>query len=84
MLELKTVNLKRSKVNLTAFLGKTQISVNELKNLRPGDLIQVDKEATDELILQIEGRNKFAGVPGQLRGRRAIRLTRPAAIDEPL
>ncbi len=77
-------NLVNSKVDLTAFLGQTRIKLDELRNLRPGDILQLDKPSTGEMILQIEGRNKFAGVPGQLRGRRAIRLTRPAAIDESL
>ena len=76
--------LTKSRVTLTAFLGRAAIKLNELRTLRPGDLIQLEKGAADELIIQIEGCNKYAGRPGQLRGRRAMRLTRPAAIDEPL
>lgn len=85
-LEKKRINrnLSNSKVDLTAYLGQAGVTVEELRNLRPGDIIQIDKPATGELVLQIEGRNKFAGVPGQYRGRRAIRITRRAAIDEPL
>ncbi len=77
-------NLSKSKVDLTAFLGQTQISLNELRSLRPGDIIQLDKTVNDQFVLQIEGRNKFAGTPGQLRGRRALRITRSAEIDEKL
>jgi flagellar motor switch protein FliM len=77
-------NLVKSPVTLTAFLGEAQIKLSELRSLRPGDIIQLDKLAAGELIVQIEGRNKYAGRPGQVRGRRAMRLTRPAAIDEPL
>jgi len=77
-------NLARSKVHLTAFLGRTRLRVSELRALRPGDLLPLEKLVSGEMILQIEGRNKYAGVPGQLRGRRAFRITRPAAIDEPL
>lgn len=75
-------NLRKSKVGLTVFLGRAQIRLSELRTLRPGDIIQLEKGAKQDLIVQIEGRNKYAGVPGQLRGRRAIRLTRPAEIDE--
>jgi len=77
-------NLTRSKVALTAFLGRAHLQLGELRALRPGDIIQLDKLVNEELILQIEGRNKYAGVPGQVRGRRALRITRSAAIDEPL
>lgn len=77
-------NLNKSKVEIAAFLGQTQLTLNELRHLRPGDIIQLDKEKDQEMIVQIEGRNKYAGMPGQLRGRRAIRLVRPAPIDEPL
>jgi len=77
-------NLARSRVSLTAFLGHTRLRVSELRALRPGDLLPLEKPVSGEMILQIEGRNKYAGVPGQLRGRRALRITRAAAIDEPL
>ncbi|MEW6197601.1 MAG: flagellar motor switch protein FliM [Planctomycetota bacterium] len=75
-------NLRKSKVGLTVYLGRAQIRLSELRTLRPGDIIQLEKAANQDLIVQIEGRNKYAGVPGQLRGRRAIRLTRRAEIDE--
>lgn len=77
-------NLTKSRVDLTAFLGRARLSVSDLRDLQPGDIIQLDKEKTEDMILQVEGRNKFAGVPGQLRGRRALRITRTADIDEPL
>jgi len=75
-------NLTKSKVRLTAFLGRAQIKLTELRALRPGDIIQLEKHVNQDLILQIEGRNKYAGTPGQLRGRRVLRITRRAEIDE--
>lgn len=77
-------NLTKSKVHLTAYLGRAHIRVSELRSLRPGDIIQLEKHFQNELIMQIEGRNKYAGLPGQLRGRRAIRITRHADVDESL
>ncbi|HPM24291.1 MAG TPA: flagellar motor switch protein FliM [Phycisphaerae bacterium] len=75
-------NLTHGKVGLTAFLGRAQVRLSELRALRPGDIIQLEKHVKKELLLQIEGRNKFAGVAGQYRGRRALRITRRAEIDE--
>ena len=77
-------NLSKSKVNLTVFLGQTKIHLNDLRNLQPGDIIPLEKRVGEELILQIEGRNKYAGQVGQYRKRRAFRLTRRADIDEVL
>ena len=77
-------NLDKSKVGLVAFLGRAHVRLSELRGLRPGDIIQLETPAERELLLQIEGRNKYAGLPGQLRGRRALRITRPAENDETL
>jgi len=79
-----TRNLIKSTVGLTAFLGQTRIKLSELRGLRPGDLVQLHKQPDEGLIVQIEGRNKYAGSPGQVRGHRAIRLLRRATADEPL
>lgn len=77
-------NLVRGRISATAWLGQTRIKLSELRSLRNGDLIALDKLSSGELILQIEGRNKFAGSIGQLRGHKAIRIVRAAAVDEPL
>lgn len=77
-------NLVRGRVDAAAWLGQTRIRLSELRRLRPGDLIVLEKLADRDLILQIEGRNKFAGSLGQLRGHKAIRIRRPAAPDEPI
>ena len=61
-----------------------RIKLSEMRGLRPGDLVQLDKQPDKGLIVQIEGRNKYAGSPGQVRGHRAIHLLRRATTDEPL
>lgn len=75
-------NLVKSPVNLTAYLGQTRVKLSELRALQPGDLLTLDKRVHHDLILQIAGRNKYAGRPGQVRGYKALRLTRPASADE--
>jgi flagellar motor switch protein FliM len=77
-------NLIKSPVELAVYLGQTKIRLSELRDLRPGDLIPLEKRLGQDLILKIAGRNKFAGSPGQYRGHRAVRLTRRAQIDEML
>jgi flagellar motor switch protein FliM len=77
-------HLVRTTIPLTSYLGRTTLKLSALRALRPGDIIQLDKRTSQDLILRIAERNKFAGRAGQIRGHRALRLTRPAAIDEPL
>ena len=50
--------------------------------LEQDDVLKIKKEATHDLILQVEGLSKFAGKIGQFRGNRAFKVTRPAKAGE--
>jgi len=63
-------------VEVRAFLAQTTISVNDLMSLQVGDIITTNKPSTHDVLLQIEGKNKFLGQIGQFRGTRSVRLTR--------
>lgn len=77
-------NLELGTVGVTAYLGRSEIRLSELRGLRKGDLIPLQKRTRQALLLRIGGRNKFAGTAGQVRGKRALRITRAAAAEEPL
>ncbi|NLX23360.1 MAG: flagellar motor switch protein FliM [Phycisphaerae bacterium] len=77
-------HLKMAEVEVRAFLAQTSITVNELLNLQPGDIIATKKPASSELILQVEDRNKFAGRLYQHKGARALRVTKLADHEESL
>ncbi len=79
-----TTHLRTAEVNLRAFLAETTITVNDLLNLQPGDIIPTAKPASAELIVQVEDRSKFAGRLYRYKGIRAIRITRHVGPDEPL
>lgn len=79
-----TSQLRSAAVNLCAFLAETSITVNELMHLQPGDVIKTEKPTKAEIVIQVEGKNKYAGRIGQLKGSRAIRITRLAEHTEPL
>jgi flagellar motor switch protein FliM len=76
--------LRTAAVNLRAYLGQTTIRLNELMHLSPGDVIKLDKPAHTEVLVQVEGKNKFAGKIGLFKGQRAIRITRNADPNERL
>lgn len=77
-------HLKSAELGVRAFLAGTTITVNDLLHLQPGDIITTTKPADEDLLVQIEGRNKFAGKLYQLKGMRAIRVMRMAEQDEAL
>jgi flagellar motor switch protein FliM len=71
-----TRNVQNAPVEVRVFLAQTTMSMNELLSLSAGDLITTDKLASRDVLVQVEGRNKFLGQLGQYRGKKSIRLTR--------
>ena len=71
-----TGNVHNAPVEVRGFLARTTISVNELLSLQVGDIITTGKACDSDVAIQVEGKNKFIGRVGQLRGNRAIRITR--------
>lgn len=79
-----TAQLKSAEVEVRLFLAQTSITMNDLLQLQPGDIIQTDKPATSELVLQVRDRSKFAGHLYQHKGVRALRIRRGLRPDESL
>ncbi len=75
-------NLEDAKLHLRAYLAETTIKVSDLLSMEPGDVLKTKKEVTDELVLQIEGKSKFAGKIGQFRDQRAFHIFRQAKPAE--
>jgi flagellar motor switch protein FliM len=71
-----TSSLHTAPVEMRAFLAQTTISVNDLLSLQPGDILTTDKDQNAQVLIQVEGKNKFLGRIGQLKGNRAIQITR--------
>ncbi|RYE48115.1 MAG: FliM/FliN family flagellar motor switch protein, partial [Hyphomicrobiales bacterium] len=68
--------LSGAEVELRAVLARTQIALSDLLTLQPGDLITTDRPIDREIVVQIEGRNKFHASLGQIRGKKALQLTK--------
>ncbi len=76
--------LGATEVALTAYLAETAITLGELMTLQTGDILQTAKPVHSEIILQVEGRNKFAGKLGRHKESIALKITRLAEVEEPL
>ncbi len=67
--------IMQASANILVKLGEATISIQDLVDLEPGDIIQLDKDATLPLDIMVEGVPKFKGLPGLLKGNRAIKIT---------
>ena len=76
--------ISATEVNVAAYLAQTTITVRELLGLQVGDIIQTGKPTTGEVILQVEGENKFAGHIGRHGENLAVKITRRAEVEESL
>lgn len=59
-----------------AELGKTALSINDILELKEGDVVKLDKRVNHEIEIVIGGKRKLAGRPGSVEGKKAIRVTR--------
>ncbi|NOT00908.1 MAG: flagellar motor switch protein FliM [Phycisphaerales bacterium] len=74
--------LQGTKVDVVAILAETDINVQELVTLSPGDIIQTDKPIDGNLLLKVAGRPKFACTVGRYKEKRAVKILHEASPDE--
>lgn len=74
--------LESAKVDVSAVLANTTMTMQELRDLQVGDVILTEKPASSPLPLQIGGKRKFIGNLGQYRGNRAFKVSRPISPSD--
>lgn len=67
--------IMQTAANVLVKLGDAHLSIEDLMNLQVGDIIQLDTDATAPIDVLVEGISKFKGLPGLLKGNRAIKVT---------
>lgn len=68
--------VNRAPLETTGLLAETTITVQDLLNMQPGDIITTEKQATDPVIFCIEGQKKYLGKIGQFKNKRALQIIR--------
>ena len=68
--------LLKTNLEVKVNLGESQITLEELMNLKIGDVIPLTQDATGELDIQIEHVKKFKGYYGIHHGTAAVQVTR--------
>ncbi len=76
--ELESVEL-----TLSTLIGKTSLTIRDLLQLQRGDVLCLDKPYESDLIIQIEGKNKFAARPGIIGRKKAVKIVKVLEKEVP-
>ncbi len=74
--------IKDAPVQISVMLGETEISVEELMNFKPGDVIPLNQSTTKPLMATVEGIPKFVGFPGRTNGMQSFQIQDMLSISE--
>jgi len=66
--------VRQANVNLTAELRGTVLTVDELLQLREGDILRLDQRLTVPASIAVNNKEKFSGTLGTLEGTRMISI----------
>lgn len=67
--------LKDTKINMVVELGKTSSSIGSILELEKDDIVKLNSGPQDALVIKVEGQPKYLGMPGIVKGNRAIQIT---------
>jgi flagellar motor switch protein FliM len=67
--------LKDIVVMISAELGRTSYSINDILNFHEGDILMLDNSPQDSITIRVEEIPKFKGLPGIVKGNRAVQIT---------
>ncbi len=67
--------LMGTNMNVSVNLGNAWINMQDFMELKKDDVLILDRDADKPLDVLVENTHKFRGVPGVIRGNRAIKLT---------
>ena len=79
-------NLNTAKVEVTAELGRSEMSVRKFLDLQVGDIVSLEQEVDDALAVTVEGITKYRGYQGSYKGHQALKISelvyKPPVVDE--
>ncbi|AMW31918.1 flagellar motor switch protein FliM [Fervidobacterium islandicum] len=74
-------NLQRTKIDVIAIIGETVLTLGEILTLEIGDVIRLKEHYDEPIKVEVNGRTKFLGKPGQYKGNYAVKIT--DVVEEP-
>ena len=77
-----TEGLNKTPLRLTCFIAETKVTLKQVLDMKPGDIITTQKPITQPLLMQIEGKPKYLGSPGTYKMKKAFRVVAPAKLTD--
>jgi flagellar motor switch protein FliM len=74
--------LGRTEVNIVAELGKTVYSVEDILNFEVDDILRLNTGPQNNVIVNIERVPKYLGMPGVVKGSKAVQITEVIDQDQ--
>jgi flagellar motor switch protein FliM len=68
--------LLESYAEVAVELANVQLTVSDIMNLEKGSVINLGKCVSDDMMVKVERKPKFAGMPGFSRGNQAVKITK--------
>ena len=72
--------LQDATAEVTGILGWTTMSMREVLDLQPGDVIRLDQPVGSPVVITVNGKKWFLGVPGTRKNKMALRINRQYAV----
>lgn len=80
--EIISSNLVKTFLPVSVEFGKAKITMQDLIDLEPGDIIKLNSRVNDEHLVKVGNRVLFAGRSGVVNKRKAIKITRKILTNE--
>ncbi len=74
--------LRDTEVNLVAELGMTVRSIGQILAMEKDDIVKINTGPQDPVMIKVEGVPKYLGMPGVIKGNRAIQVTERILEDK--
>jgi len=74
--------LRDTQVNLVAELGRTITSIGRVLELERDDVLKINTGPQDPVVIKVEGTPKYLGMPGAVKGNRAVQISALINKDE--
>ncbi len=68
--------LKDTNIAVVAELARTSYTIRDILNLRAGDILKLNTGPQNFITINIEGVPKYQGIPGVVKGNRAVQVTK--------
>ncbi len=74
--------INKVQLEIITYLAKTELTLHQFLNLRPGSIIMTQKDVHDPLLVTIDGKPKFKGSAGAIRNYKALRISSTATPSD--